>query len=63
MSFEAKRIEEHGADSGFASDLRLRGRYRPVAGAAAIGVIALGRPGSLALKDSRMDALAVTALA
>jgi hypothetical protein len=48
---------------GFASDLRLRRRYRPVAGASATGVIAFGRAGSLALKDSRMDALAVTALA
>jgi len=38
-----------------------RGWHWPVAGAPAIGVIALGRACSLALKNSRMDALAVTA--
>lgn len=47
----------------FASGLRLRPGNRAVAGAAAIGVIAFGRAGSLALEDARVDALAVTTFA
>ena len=47
----------------FVSGLGLRSGDRPVGGAAAIGVITFGRASSLALKDSRMDALAMTALA
>jgi hypothetical protein len=41
--------------------LHYRRWHWPVAGAPAIGVIALGWAGSLTLKNSRMDALAVTA--
>jgi hypothetical protein len=41
--------------------LHLRRWHWPVAGASAIGVIALGGAASLPLKNSRMDALAVTA--
>src|SRR5438270_13628271 len=45
------------------SGLGCRRGNGPVAGAATIGVIALGRAGSFALENSRMDALAMTALA